>query len=166
MRLELFVREMTAAEAAMVKRILGDSFHMFNLIEEEQFIEGKINVSSKGVAIIKPEEFLQVLQKSIEGLATKRIVAEVPENTAVLYQEVRELDVSVRTASILAQNPELPLIGHLVQLSAEDAQKKIRGINSRTLKDLIRALMEMGLSFGTPLENFPDKEILKRLKKA
>lgn len=85
--------------------------------------------------------------------------AKVNEN---LYRTVDELELSVRSANCL-KNAGIKLIGELVSKS-EAEMLKTQNFGRKSLNEIKDILTEMGLTFGMRLENFPDPEVIKRLR--
>lgn len=85
--------------------------------------------------------------------------AKVNEN---LYRTVDELELSVRSANCL-KNAGIKLIGELVSKS-EAEMLKTQNFGRKSLNEIKDILTEMGLTFGMRLDNFPDPEVIKRLR--
>lgn len=79
-----------------------------------------------------------------------------------LYRTVDELELSVRSANCL-KNAGIKLIGELVSKS-EAEMLKTQNFGRKSLNEIKDILTEMGLTFGMRLENFPDPEVIKRLR--
>lgn len=73
-----------------------------------------------------------------------------------LLRSVDELELSVRSANCL-QNANIKLIGDLVQ-KTESEMLKTKNFGRKSLKEIKEILMEMGLSLGMKLDNWPPKE--------
>ncbi len=85
--------------------------------------------------------------------------AKVNEN---LYRTVDELELSVRSANCL-KNAGIKLIGELVS-KTEAEMLKTQNFGRKSLNEIKDILTEMGLTFGMRLENFPDPEVIRRLR--
>lgn len=85
--------------------------------------------------------------------------AKVNEN---LYRTVDELELSVRSANCL-KNAGIKLIGELVSKS-EAEMLKTQNFGRKSLNEIKDILTDMGLTFGMRLDNFPDPEVIKRLR--
>lgn len=79
-----------------------------------------------------------------------------------LYRSVEELELSVRSANCL-KNAGIKLIGELVS-KTESEMLKTQNFGRKSLNEIKDILAEMGLTLGMKLENFPDPEVLKRLR--
>jgi DNA-directed RNA polymerase subunit alpha len=79
-----------------------------------------------------------------------------------LYRSVEELELSVRSANCL-KNAGIKLIGELVSRS-EAEMLKTQNFGRKSLNEIKDILAEMGLTLGMKLENFPDPEIMRRLR--
>jgi DNA-directed RNA polymerase subunit alpha len=75
-----------------------------------------------------------------------------------LFRPVAELELSVRSANCL-QNADIKYIGELVQRS-EAEMLKTKNFGRKSLNEIKEILREMGLDFGTRLDNFPTREEL------
>ncbi len=79
-----------------------------------------------------------------------------------LYRSVEELELSVRSANCL-KNAGIKLIGELVSRT-EAEMLKTQNFGRKSLNEIKDVLAEMGLTLGMQLENFPDPEIIRRLR--
>lgn len=79
-----------------------------------------------------------------------------------LYRMVDELELSVRSANCL-KNAGIKLIGELVS-KTEAEMLKTQNFGRKSLNEIKDILSEMGLTFGMRLDNFPDPEVIKRLR--
>ncbi len=79
-----------------------------------------------------------------------------------LYRSVEELELSVRSANCL-KNAGIKLIGELVSRT-EAEMLKTQNFGRKSLNEIKDVLAEMGLTLGMQLENFPDQEIIRRLR--
>jgi len=79
-----------------------------------------------------------------------------------LYRSVEELELSVRSANCL-KNAGIKLIGELVSRS-EAEMLKTQNFGRKSLNEIKDILAEMGLTLGMKLDNFPDPEILRRIR--
>ncbi|MDL1970080.1 MAG: DNA-directed RNA polymerase subunit alpha [Candidatus Desulfofervidaceae bacterium] len=86
---------------------------------------------------------------------------EVPRE--VLYRSIDELDLSVRALNCL-KNANINLIGELVQ-KTESELLKTRNFGRKSLNEIKNVLTQMGLNLGMELKNFPDPEILEKVRK-
>ena len=73
---------------------------------------------------------------------------------------MEELELSVRSANCL-QNANIHLIGELVQKS-EAEMLKTKNFGRKSLKEIKEILVEMGLSLGMKIDNWP--QMLERWK--
>ncbi|MDR3579704.1 MAG: DNA-directed RNA polymerase subunit alpha [Oryzomonas sp.] len=79
-----------------------------------------------------------------------------------LYRTVEELELSVRSANCL-KNAGIKLIGELVSKS-EAEMLKTQNFGRKSLNEIKDILTDMGLTFGMKLDDFPDPEIMRRLR--
>ena len=79
-----------------------------------------------------------------------------------LYKSVDELELSVRSANCL-KNADIHLIGELVQRT-EPEMLKTKNFGRKSLNEIKEILTQMGLHLGMKVENFPDPEVVARLK--
>ncbi|GFE61552.1 DNA-directed RNA polymerase subunit alpha [Geobacter sp. AOG2] len=79
-----------------------------------------------------------------------------------LYRTVDELELSVRSANCL-KNAGIKLIGELVSKS-EAEMLKTQNFGRKSLNEIKDILCDMGLTFGMKLDEFPDPEIMRRLR--
>lgn len=79
-----------------------------------------------------------------------------------LYRSVDELELSVRSANCL-KNAGIKLIGELVSKS-ESEMLKTQNFGRKSLNEIKDILCDMGLVFGMKLDEFPDPEIMRRLR--
>lgn len=79
-----------------------------------------------------------------------------------LYRLVDELELSVRSANCL-KNAGIKLIGELVSRT-EAEMLKTQNFGRKSLNEIKDILSEMGLTLGMKLENFPDPEVLRRIR--
>ena len=79
-----------------------------------------------------------------------------------LYRSVEELELSVRSANCL-KNAGIKLIGELVSKS-ESEMLKTQNFGRKSLNEIKDLLTEMGLTLGMKLDNFPDPEVMKRIR--
>jgi DNA-directed RNA polymerase subunit alpha len=79
-----------------------------------------------------------------------------------LYRSVEELELSVRSANCL-KNAGIKLIGELVSKS-EAEMLKTQNFGRKSLNEIKDVLAEMGLTLGMQVDNFPDPEIIRRLR--
>jgi DNA-directed RNA polymerase subunit alpha len=78
-----------------------------------------------------------------------------------LMRSVDELELSVRSANCL-ENANIKSIGDLVQ-KTEAEMLKTKNFGRKSLKEIKDILAEMGLSLGMKLENWPPREIKKKV---
>ncbi len=125
---------------------------------------------------VKPEDSIayaaKILKEHLQmfiNFDEEQIPDEEPEEEEVhkinenLYRSVEELELSVRSANCL-KNADISLIGDLVQ-KTEAEMLKTQNFGRKSLNEIKDILAEMGLTLGMKLENFPDPEYLKVLKK-
>jgi DNA-directed RNA polymerase subunit alpha len=79
-----------------------------------------------------------------------------------LYRAVDELELSVRSANC-PKNAGIKLIGELVSRS-EAEMLKTQNFGRKSLNEIKDVLADMGLTLGMNLDNFPDPEILRRIR--
>lgn len=79
-----------------------------------------------------------------------------------LYRSVDELELSVRSANCL-KNAGIKLIGELVSRT-EAEMLKTQNFGRKSLNEIKDILVDMGLTLGMRLDNFPDPEIMRRLR--
>lgn len=79
-----------------------------------------------------------------------------------LYRSVEELELSVRSANCL-KNAGIKLIGELV-MKTEAEMLKTQNFGRKSLNEIKDVLAEMGLTLGMKLDNFPDPEVMRRLR--
>ena len=79
-----------------------------------------------------------------------------------LYRTVDELELSVRSANCL-KNAGIKLIGELVSRS-ESEMLKTQNFGRKSLNEIKDILVDMGLTLGMKLENYPEPQILARLR--
>jgi DNA-directed RNA polymerase subunit alpha len=101
--------------------------------------------------------------QNLNGLITfeeepEEEIIEIEEDTGInehLFRSVDELELSVRSYNCL-KNANIRTIGELVQKT--DAEMlKTRNFGKKSLNEIKSILVEMGLSLGMKLENFPPK---------
>jgi DNA-directed RNA polymerase subunit alpha len=119
---------------------------------------------------VRPEDAVayaaRILQDQLAVFVTfeeEPEVAETPAETGPslnenLFRPVAELELSVRSANCL-QNADIKYIGELVQRS-EAEMLKTKNFGRKSLNEIKEILREMGLDFGTKLDNFPGREEL------
>ncbi|MFQ5900379.1 MAG: DNA-directed RNA polymerase subunit alpha [Thermodesulfobacteriota bacterium] len=104
-----------------------------------------INIKEEDIAEVKEEEKeeeKEVLNKN-------------------LFRSVDELELSVRSANCL-KNADIRYIGELVQ-KTEGEMLKTKNFGRKSLNEIKETLQEMGLSFGTKLNEFPSREELGKM---
>ena len=79
-----------------------------------------------------------------------------------LYRSVEELELSVRSANCL-KNAGIKLIGELV-MKTEAEMLKTQNFGRKSLNEIKDVLAEMRLTLGMKLDNFPDPEVMRRLR--
>ena len=79
-----------------------------------------------------------------------------------LYRSVDELELSVRSANCL-KNAGIKLIGELV-IRTEAEMLKTQNFGRKSLNEIKDVLADMGLTLGMKLDNFPDPEVMRRLR--
>ncbi len=79
-----------------------------------------------------------------------------------LYRSVDELELSVRSANCL-KNAGIKLIGELVSRS-EAEMLKTQNFGRKSLNEIKDILADMGLTLGMKLDDFPDPEVMRRLR--
>lgn len=92
-------------------------------------------------------------------LESEEEIEKVNEN---LYRTVEELELSVRSANCL-KNAGIKLIGELVSRS-ESEMLKTQNFGRKSLNEIKDILGEMGLTLGMKLDNFPDPQLMSRLR--
>lgn len=125
---------------------------------------------------VKPEDSLAYAAKIIKEQLTIFINfdedVEHPEEVELeedidkinenLYRSVDELELSVRSANCL-KNAGIKLIGELV-IRSEAEMLKTQNFGRKSLNEIKDVLADMGLSLGMKLDNFPDEEVMRRLR--
>jgi DNA-directed RNA polymerase subunit alpha len=104
--------------------------------------------------------FINFDEKSTEddmGKSTKSL--DVNPN---LFKSIDELELSVRATNCL-KSANIQLVGELVQ-KTEPMMLKTKNFGRKSLDEIRRVLNELGLEFGTPVDNFEElyQEWLKR----
>jgi len=94
-----------------------------------------------------------------EDLEPEEDADKINEN---LYRSVDELELSVRSANCL-KNAGIKLIGELV-IRTEAEMLKTQNFGRKSLNEIKDVLADMGLSLGMKLDNFPDEEVMRRLR--
>jgi DNA-directed RNA polymerase subunit alpha len=79
-----------------------------------------------------------------------------------LFRSVDELELSVRSANCL-QNANIRYIGELVQ-KTEAEMLKTKNFGRKSLNEIKELLTSMGLELGVPLDKFPDRQELERIR--
>ncbi len=100
--------------------------------------------------------------ESAEVLEEIEVEEEKEKTNENLYRSVEELELSVRSANCL-KNAGIKLIGELVS-KTEAEMLKTQNFGRKSLNEIKDVLAEMGLTLGMQLENFPDPEIVRRLR--
>lgn len=107
----------------------------------------------------------KVLSRHLAGLINfeeepEEEIVEIEEENKInehLFRSVDELELSVRSNNCL-KNANIRTIGELVQKT--DAEMlKTRNFGKKSLNEIKAILLEMGLSLGMKLENFPPKPV-------
>ena len=75
-----------------------------------------------------------------------------------LFRTVEELELSVRSANCL-KNADIKYIGELVQKS-EGEMLRTKNFGRKSLTEIKEMLLDMGLSLGMTIEDFPTREAL------
>lgn len=115
-----------------------------------------------GSKILKDQ--LQVFINFDEAVEEPVVQEQAVEKTVNenLYKTVDELELSVRSANCL-KNADIHLIGELVQRT-EPEMLKTKNFGRKSLNEIKEILTQMGLHLGMKVENFPDPEVVARLK--
>ncbi len=100
--------------------------------------------------------------ESAEVIEEAEVEEEKEKINENLYRSVEELELSVRSANCL-KNAGIKLIGELVSRT-EAEMLKTQNFGRKSLNEIKDVLAEMGLTLGMQIENFPDPEILRRLR--
>jgi len=79
-----------------------------------------------------------------------------------LYRSVDELELSVRSANCL-KNAGIKMIGELVSRS-EAEMLKTQNFGRKSLNEIKDILDDRGLTLGMKIDNFPDPEVLRRIR--
>jgi DNA-directed RNA polymerase subunit alpha len=100
------------------------------------------------------KEHMDVFINFDESKIKDEVVVEVEDEplNENLYRSVSELELSVRSINCL-QNAKIETIGDLVQKS-EQEMLKTKNFGRKSLNEIKVILTDMGLSLGTPLDNF------------
>jgi DNA-directed RNA polymerase subunit alpha len=80
-----------------------------------------------------------------------------------LFRSIDELEFSVRSQNCL-QNADIKYIGELVQKTEQD-MLKTKNFGQKSLNEIKEVLREMGLELGMPVENFPSREEIEKLRR-
>jgi len=97
--------------------------------------------------------------EALTEVDTEEETERVNEN---LYRTVDELELSVRSANCL-KNAGIKLIGELVSRS-ESEMLKTQNFGRKSLNEIKDILVDMGLTLGMKLDNYPEPQILARLR--
>lgn len=100
--------------------------------------------------------------EEIEPTLSDEIVDDTDRINENLYRTVEELELSVRSANCL-KNAGIKLIGELVSKS-ESEMLKTQNFGRKSLNEIKDILNDMGLTFGMKIEDFPDPEVMRRLR--
>jgi len=79
-----------------------------------------------------------------------------------LLRSVDELELSVRSSNCL-KNADIRYIGELVQRT-EGEMLKTKNFGRKSLNEIKEILVEMGLSLGMKLDNFPSRDEMEARK--
>ena len=85
-----------------------------------------------------------------------------PEFNENLLRSVDELELSVRSSNCL-KNADIRYIGELVQRT-EGEMLKTKNFGRKSLNEIKEILVEMGLSLGMKLDNFPSRDEMEARK--
>jgi DNA-directed RNA polymerase subunit alpha len=115
-------------------------------------------------AKILKEQLSMFINFDEESEPTEEIVQEEEREkfNENLYRSVDELELSVRSANCL-KNAGIKQIGELVSRT-EAEMLKTQNFGRKSLNEIKDILLEMGLTLGMKLENFPDPDIMSRLR--
>jgi len=108
------------------------------------------------------EVFLLPEEEGIPTIIPETEVKKEETHPEILYHSIEELDLSVRAMNCL-KNANIKLIGELVQ-KTEDELLKTKNFGRKSLNEIKTLLQQMGLTLGMKLENFPDPQMLERVK--
>ena len=100
--------------------------------------------------------FEEELEPGIED----EVAQQAEESNANLIRPVEDLELSVRSANCL-QQAQIKYIGDLVQKS-EAEMLKTKNFGRKSLNEIKDILVDMGLSLGMKVENWPPKELIEK----
>jgi len=128
----------------------------------EVWTNGSINpADAVGLAAKILKDQVGVFINFDEGEASPKapVVEETSEINENLFKSVDELELSVRSANCL-KNADIRYIGDLVQ-KTEAEMLKTKNFGRKSLNEIKEILLEMGLSLGMKLENWPPPELTR-----
>ncbi len=122
-------------------------------------------ISQAARILVEQLEFFLVPEDKLRSQPKEEESEEEKEAFPVdlLYQSIDELDLSVRALNCL-KNANINLIGELVQ-KTEAELLKTKNFGRKSLMEIKNILAQMGLNLGMKLDNFPDPEILEKVRK-
>ncbi len=109
---------------------------------------------------LMPEDAVRQMEMEVQK-KEKEEKEEIPKE--LLHKSIDELELSVRALNCL-KNADINLIGELVQ-KTENELLKTKNFGRKSLMEIKNVLAQLGLSLGMKLENFPDPEILEKVRK-
>lgn len=149
------------------------NYHVTNARVGQQTDYDKLSLEVWTDGSVSPEEAVGYAAKIVkdqlsifinfeEDAEPEIIVEQEPEEklNENLLRTVDELELSVRSANCLA-NANIKFIGDLVQ-KTESEMLKTKNFGRKSLKEIKEILVEMGLSLGMKLENWPPKDLGKK----
>ena len=86
---------------------------------------------------------------------------EKPKWNESLFRRIDELELSVRSSNCL-ENADIKYIGELVQRT-EAEMLRTKNFGRKSLNEIKEIMVEMNLTLGMKLENFPNREELERI---
>lgn len=161
---------------AIYSPIVKVNFNVSNARVGQQTDYDKLTLEVVTDGSIKPDDAVAFAAKILKDQLSIFINfdesdVEIPENEEEeevdtinenLYRSVDELELSVRSANCL-KNAGIKLIGELVS-KTESEMLKTQNFGRKSLNEIKDILAEMGLTLGMKIENFPDPEVMRRLK--
>ena len=99
-------------------------------------------------------------EEEVEPGIEDEVAQQAEESNANLIRPVEDLELSVRSANCL-QQAKIKYIGDLVQKS-ESEMLKTKNFGRKSLNEIKDILVDMGLSLGMKVDNWPPKELIEK----